>query len=197
MRHKNPGVTDELLLRAKEEFLQYGYMNASLRRIASESGVSTNSIYGRFHDKSELFDTLVKSVADELCDMVSGMCRRASDETDFDANMESECAGTGLFVDYIYDHLEIFQLIFCKSAGTEYERYLDRLSQMEEEVYKVQLQRLGMSGEIDDFFIHAVTVSGYRYLYEMVAHGLDRQEAHRFMDKMTEFRMAGWRSILG
>lgn len=197
MKHKDPKVTDELLLKAKAEFLQYGYMNASLRRIASESGVSTNSIYGRFRDKLGLFDALVKNAADELYDMVSDMCRQASEETDIDENMEAENVGTGQFVDYIYDHLDIFQLIFCKSAGTGYEDYLDRLSKMEEEVYKVQIQRLGMSEEVDGFFIHAITVSGYRYLYEMIAHGLDRQEAHRFMEKMTEFRMAGWRCILG
>ncbi|MDY3257082.1 MAG: TetR family transcriptional regulator, partial [Ruminococcus callidus] len=44
MRQETKGVTESLLESAKKEFLEYGFYNASLRRISSESGVSTNSI---------------------------------------------------------------------------------------------------------------------------------------------------------
>lgn len=45
MRHETAGVTEILLESAKKEFLEYGFYEASLRRIATKSEVSTNSIY--------------------------------------------------------------------------------------------------------------------------------------------------------
>lgn len=48
---------------ATEEFLEYGFTKASLRRIAGSSGVSTNSIYTRFKDKEGLFKAIVDDAA--------------------------------------------------------------------------------------------------------------------------------------
>ena len=53
MRKESEGVTETLLESAEREFLKYGFRDASLRRISSESGVSTNSIYTRFKDKKD------------------------------------------------------------------------------------------------------------------------------------------------
>lgn len=43
MRQETQGVTETLIKNATEEFLEYGFTKASLRRIAGSSGVSTNS----------------------------------------------------------------------------------------------------------------------------------------------------------
>lgn len=200
MKHKTPEVTDILLAKAKEEFLQYGYQDASLRRIASESGVSTTSIYGRFRDKAGLFDALVKDAADELYERIKLQCESSIQETELNAKADLECDTTDDFVDNIYDHFEEFQLIFCKSKGTVYEDYIDRLAALEEKVYGFACGEDDIDSEkssLDSFFVHCVTVSGYQHLYEMVAHELSRDEAHAFMGRMTTFRMAGWKAIMG
>ena len=44
MRRETAGVTESLLQAAKEEFLTYGFHDASMRRISAACGVSTNSI---------------------------------------------------------------------------------------------------------------------------------------------------------
>lgn len=41
MRTETVGVTETLIESAKKEFLEHGFQNANLRRISSESGVST------------------------------------------------------------------------------------------------------------------------------------------------------------
>ena len=43
MRRETAGVTESLLQAAKEEFLTYGFHDASMRRISAACGVSTNS----------------------------------------------------------------------------------------------------------------------------------------------------------
>ena len=69
MRHETAGVTKSLIESAENEFLQYGFRDASMRRISAASGVSTNSIYTRFGDKAGLFRAIVKDAADELMEI--------------------------------------------------------------------------------------------------------------------------------
>ena len=57
MRRETTGVTESLLQAAKEEFLTYGFHDASMRRISAACGVSTNSIYTRFGDNSLPMDS--------------------------------------------------------------------------------------------------------------------------------------------
>lgn len=66
MRQETVGVTENLLKSATEEFLEKGFMKASLRNISAKSGVSTNSIYTRFKDKEGLFSAIVKDTVDGL-----------------------------------------------------------------------------------------------------------------------------------
>ena len=49
----------KLLASAKAEFLEKGYINASLRSICKNAGVTTGALYFFFRDKEDLFDSLV------------------------------------------------------------------------------------------------------------------------------------------
>ena len=64
MASRIEGFDEKILSCAKEEFLEKGFMKASLRNISAKSEVSTNSIYTRFKDKEGLFSTIVKETAD-------------------------------------------------------------------------------------------------------------------------------------
>lgn len=76
MRQETVGVTENLLKSATEEFLEKGFMKASLRNISAKSGVSTNSIYTRFKDKEGLFSAIVKETADGLMDIYLGVFKK-------------------------------------------------------------------------------------------------------------------------
>lgn len=45
MRQETQGVTETLIKNATEEFLEYGFTKASLRRIAGSSGVYKFNLY--------------------------------------------------------------------------------------------------------------------------------------------------------
>ena len=49
------GVSERILVCAREEFLEKGYSEASLRTIAAKADTTTGSIYSRFGDKEGLF----------------------------------------------------------------------------------------------------------------------------------------------
>ena len=58
------GVSEKILACAKEEFLEKGYSDASLRIIAAKADTTTGSIYSRFGGKEGLFSAIVKPVAE-------------------------------------------------------------------------------------------------------------------------------------
>lgn len=119
MRQETVGVTENLLKSATEEFLEKGFMKASLRNISAKSGVSTNSIYTRFKDKEGLFSTIVKETADGLMDIYLESIQKATYSPDLNqANYEGE-EGTDFVLDYIYQHFTVdpfFIHVFCRAG---------------------------------------------------------------------------------
>lgn len=198
MRKESEGVTENLLASARKEFLEYGFHDASLRRISADSGVSTNSIYTRFGDKSGLFTAIVKEAADELMAIYSDSIKKAGEAADISRAEDAGDEGTDLVLEYIYRHQEEFKLIFCCSAGTEYKTYFDRLAAKEEYYYKQFVKQFSDGGHpIDDFFIHVYCRNGWQYVYELITHDKSYEEAKEFMANVRAFTYAGWQAVIG
>lgn len=84
--------------------------------------------------------------------------------------------GTDIVLKYIYQYKKEFQLIFCHSAGTEYEAYFDKLAAIEEEYYRTFARQ---------------------YIYEILTHDKTYEEATAYMKAVRVFNFAGWRALLG
>ena len=54
----------KILESAKKEFLEKGFVNASLRTIAANAGLTTGAMYRHFKDKDALFCALVDQAID-------------------------------------------------------------------------------------------------------------------------------------
>lgn len=102
MRTETAGVTETLIESAKKEFLEHGFQNANLRRISSESGVSTGSIYTRFGDKAGLFSAVVKPAADGLMELYLESITAATESGDPAEATSQGNEGTELVLKYIY-----------------------------------------------------------------------------------------------
>ena len=197
MRKESAGVTEALLKSAQLEFLTHGFHDASLRRISAGSGVSTNSIYTRFGDKEGLFEAIVKPAADGLMDIYMHSVNEAAEGIDIDEAVDSGNEGTDEVLDYVYEHFTAFKLIFCRSAGTSYEHFFDKLAGIEEEYYKEFAKKYAAPGvHISDFFIHVMCRTGWQYIYEIVSHDLPHEEAVDFMKNIRRYFYAGWKNVL-
>lgn len=101
-------------------------------------------------------------------------------------------------LDYIYSNINAFRLIFCRSEGTRWSTYLERLIEIEEQSYRFYCDTLGKKGKrIEDIFLHITATSGFQYLVELVAHDLPYEQAVDTMDNVKRYSMAGWYEILG
>ena len=198
MRRETAGVTESLLQAAKEEFFTYGFHDASMRRISAVCGVSTNSIYTRFGDKSGLFTAIVQEAADGLMEMYTQSIQKATECPDMNQVIQEGNEGTNQVLAYIYRYKEEFQLLFCHSDGTEYEDYFDKLAAIEEKNYSIFAKKYAKeNAAVDDFFIHVFCRNGWQYIYEVLTHDKSYDEAAVFMKNVQIFNFAGWKKVFG
>ena len=57
---------ERIIKEAAEEFLTYGFENASLRRIAANAGITVSGLYKHFPNKEEMFASLVQPMLDDF-----------------------------------------------------------------------------------------------------------------------------------
>ena len=195
---------EKIVAAATREFMEYGFENASMRRIASAAGLTVGALYRHFAGKEEMFAALVEPAIDELlakyreyCErgyetMKNGDIRRVWDES------ESE---TGFFLDFIYDHFDVFKLLVCRSQGTRFEGFVHEIILLEERStldYFERMKEYGMTvRDVPQREFHVLVTSNVTAVFETVVHDFSRDEAMHYARTLDEFFSAGWRKILG
>lgn len=130
------GVSEKILACAKEEFLEKGYSEASLRTIAAKADTTTGSIYSRFRDKEGLFGAIVEPAAEGLTRIfLKTQEEFHAREAEVQPKVMETYVASGMdeMLDYVYDHFEDFQLLLDASYGTRYQDFVEHLVEIETE----------------------------------------------------------------
>ncbi len=204
MRRKDDLAAEKILECAKEEFLEKGFAEASIRAIAEKAGYTTGMIYSRFADKSALFRALAEEGAGLLYDCF------LQAQNDFaalpPARQKAEMHSyvdekVDRMVDIIYEHFDAFKLIVCKSAGSGYEYYIDKMIDIETENtarFIGVLHGLGVHTEnIRADLNHMLASALFNGMFEAVAHDMPKEDARVYIKQLQIFFNAGWDKLLG
>ena len=195
------GVSERILSCARAEFLDKGYTDASLRVIAAAAETSTNSIYVRFKDKEGLFSAIVEPVLNEMIERflkiqeafhhMDGAAQRAH-------MAEYADGGTMELVQYMYDHLDEFRLLLDASYGTRFHNFVDELVRIEVEKYmKAAGCPVQTEGALTERLLHIVTTSRFESIFEVIRHGMSREEAAEYIGLLSRCHRAGFTSVFG
>lgn len=197
------GVSERILACAKAEFLDKGYTDASLRSIAAAE-TSTNSIYVRFQDKEGLFSAIVEPVLSEMLRrfllIQEDFCRM--DPAAQSAHMtEYVDGGTMELVDYMYDHLDEFRLLLDASYGTRFHHFADELVRIEVEYTYRYMAEAGCPARMGDAMteelLHIVTTSRFESIFEVIRHGMSREEAAEYITLLSRYHRTGFFAVFG
>lgn len=198
-------TTREAILDAgKNEFLDKGFQSASLRRIVRQAGVTTGAFYGYFSSKEDLFSALVEEPA---CMLLSRFTQAqeifSSLPPDEQPDQMGEISGDCMdwMVNYIYRHFDAFKLILCCAEGTEYERFVHTMVEIEREGthrFLDVLKGMGRSvREIDSQLEHILISGMFSGFFEIVVHDMPIEHSKRYVQELREFYTAGWQKIMG
>ena len=196
------GVYEAVLACARQEFLEKGYKDASLRTIAQEAGTSTGSIYTRFKDKEGLFEAIVGPAADNLKKMFLEI-----QETFHQMDDDEQRAAMGQYtachqmemLDYIYDHFEEFRLLLDGADGTRFSCFLDELVEIEVDYTYKYMEVIGCetvkSGLVTEEFVHIVVTAYFNGMFEVVRHGMSKEDAQKYLRLLNRYHMQGFTTI--
>mgnify|MGYP002521165900 CR=1 FL=1 len=204
MRKKDELAIDKIMECAKQEFLEKGFEGSSMRDIAEKAGYTTGMLYGRFADKSELFKALVESSAEKLYDYYTDARENfetLSPDKQFLGMRGYEESRAKEIIAILYDNFEEFKLIICKSKGSEYEKYADRLIAVETERTVRFIEALRDAGikvkEVRADLSHMLSTAMLNGMFEVIEHDFTKEEAMQYIGQLHCFFNAGWNSLLG
>ena len=198
------GVYERIIECARKEFLEKGYMDASLRTIATQAGTTTGSIYTRFKDKEGLFEAIVGPHYDHI---MSRFCQVQEEFAALPAEQQPENMGKVSgncmleILQYCYEHMEACQMLISKAEGTRYASFLDELIEIESKAthkYLQVLEHLGKpSPPISPRLEHIIITGMFNTYLELVLHQMPWEEAVQYLEERQAFYTAGWMKLMG
>lgn len=188
---------------AKNEFLEYGFKDASMRRIAAASGITVSGLYKHYKNKEEMFASLVDPVLKEMWDSYERIEKREFEEIE-DPDPEHIWEGKlecQMIMGFIYDHYDVFRLLICKSQGTRYEHLSHELAVREEATTLAYMDKLRKKGipihEVNPKEFHLLVTTCIDAILEAVRHEFSREEAMHYADTLELFYEQGWKKYFG
>ncbi len=205
---KSDSETKEKLLKsAKKEFLENGYMKASLRKICADAGVTTGALYFFFEGKEDLFAAIVKSPLDTLTELLKkhfsddvsvmsapGFMEKFSIETD----KEHDSLGTTL-VHHIYQNYDAFMLLLTKAQGSKFESCVDGLVELIEKSYKEMADRMAAQNpdcQVNEYMRHWFAHMNVDAFIHLLTHESDEQKAIGHMGQIMDYLVKGWMEMI-
>ena len=199
METKSNATLENIQQAALVEFLDKGFLGASLRQIVKNAGVTTGAFYGYFSSKEALFASIVEPHAAAL------MGRFMQAQTSFAELPEAEQPShMGLesssyihwMVEYICSHPEPVKLLLTKAEGTSYEHFVHNMVEVEVDStlqYMEVLRHLGRPvPQLDRALCHIAASGMFSGIFEVVVHDMPRDTALRYVDQLRDFYTAGW-----
>ena len=194
---------ERIVAAAKKEFLEYGFQDASMRRIADEAGMSASGLYKHFPGKEDMFASLIDPVLEGFWDMYFGRGEegaQVSDQSDIGHAWE-EAHKTQRIMEYVYEHYDEFKLIICKAQGTRYDGFLHEMALREEQStlqYLGELRKRGIkvsSFRNEEF--HLLVTTNVDAVFQAVMHDLSYEDAIHYSETLDRFFLKGWRDLFG
>ena len=204
MVESSSATLEKIQQAALTEFLDKGFLSASLRQIVKNAGVTTGAFYGYFSCKEALFASIVEPHAAAL------MGRFMEAQTSFAGRPEAEQpehmgedseSCLDWMVDYICQNREPVKLLLCRAEGTGYESFVHNMVEVEVEYtlrYMEVLRRLGRRvPTLSRSLCHIIASGMFNGLFEVVIHDMPYEQALRDVKQLLAFYTAGWLELVG
>lgn len=188
---------------AKQEFLEKGFENASMREIGKKAGITPAGLYRHYESKEAMFSDLVDPFIETLMELSHDHETTAYDE--FNRTLSSQAMVKNNVVKMmkglLEHHRDELKLIVCCSHGTKYESFINDLVQMETKGTMEAFNYIRNHGnsirEISEDELHVLLSAYFAAILEPVVHDWPLDKAMRCLDLVEDFFLPSWKHIMG
>ena len=190
-QNENKETRQHLLECAKREFLEKGYMKASLRNICKEAGVTTGALYFFFKDKEDLYAIMEEHYATEMHNEDQVAQLDIADDGDLEASRQ--------IIRQMYANREAFLLLLTKSQGSRFENCLDEVVDISEQQYRRLCDMVtNATGRprVDDYMTHWMAHIMVDTFVHLFLHETEERVALKHVDALTMYLVREWMGIM-
>lgn len=195
---------ENLLVCAKQHFLEFGFERASIREICKAASVTNGAFYNHFEDKETLFGELVEPVVQAVSKMYSESIAKHFELAKVDTltgMWKLTEATVAQIIEYIYGNFDVFKLLLMHSDGTKYATFLDDVVRLDVRETLRLMKELESRGvpinnlEVDEW--HMLAHAYYASLAEIVLHNYPKEATLKYAHTLADFFSSGWQKVLG
>lgn len=190
----------KIMAAARDEFREYGFERASMRRIGERCGMTAAGIYRHCRDKSDLFDQLVTPAAESIRAWMKSNMLRVSDASSRDAAALWPDFFADMMRELIYPDMDEYFLLFCRAHGTKYENFLREFVDEQQSslisYISEQNGRQYAASDIEPERLRIVLTAYMTALFEPVVLDYSLDKALQCLDTARAFFKPGWREIM-
>ena len=192
-----------------DEFSEFGYDKASMRRIGSRCGLTAAALYRHFDNKEAMFSALVRPALTDLEEWINAHVSKAEEVIrgcsgipgDSEVHEIWDSSEIDMMRELIYPRMEEYALLVNKSHGSRYENFLNDLVEYQQKRMMPQfaeLKKLGLDvKDVSEEELHIVTTAYCTALFQPVVHNYSFEDAVRYLDTVEAFFMPGWKNLMG
>ena len=173
-QNENKETRQHLLECAKKEFLEKGYMKASLRNICKEAGVTTE----------EHFATEMRN-EEQVAQLA------LEDDRDLEISRQ--------IIRQMYANRDAFLLLLTKSQGSRFENCLDEVVDISEQQYRRLCDTVTCATQkprIDDYMTHWMAHIMVDTFVHLFLHETEESVALKHVDALTMYLVRGWMGMM-
>ena len=187
----------------KEEFLEKGYEDASIRSIGARAGMTSAGLYRHYADKEAMFNAMVEPLIESIKEWTEKHTSRKYSLIE-DGVSGDELFGEN-FVDMVKEVIlprrDEFILLMLRSGGTKYEHFIHDYAEENQKEFLDAIRYLRENGysaaDIGEEELHMLLSAYLTACFEPIIHDYDDEKVIKYLDTVQKFFMPGWLKIMG
>ncbi len=187
----------------KEEFLEKGFEEASIRSIGARAGMTSAGLYRHYADKEAMFNAMVEPLIESIKNWTVRHTNKKYSLVD-DGVLNDELFGE-TFVDMIKEIIlprrDEFILLMSRSGGTKYENFIHDYVEENQKYFLEAIRYLKEKGysaaELSEEEFHMLLSAYLTACFEPIIHDYDDVKVEKYLNTVQEFFMPGWMKIMG
>ena len=207
MKLKNGLIRQQILDAARQEFLDKGFRDASLRSIAAKANGTTGMIYTYFKNKNQIFQVLIQPLLDRFeqrLDDDAHPLNRPLNQALHSSNMTPELWFTRNFrflMDLVVAHPREMRLLFLKADGSAFQDYeqtlIRRGTQRSVAAFRELKRNPAFEGEtLSEFFVQTLVQYVISATREIVKQEKSKDDIRIYEKEITAFLFSGWKALV-